>query len=100
MKKLFTILLLTLIMGGNALALTDAELDKLASKSKTEYGMDYIWDECANETKFTKYLFSKRCKCAIKSGKAYTNDAAEIVFEQCAPKTSSEKLANEFFKKK
>ena len=97
MKKFFNILFLTLLMGGNALALTDAELDKLASESKTEYGMGYIYDECANETKFTKYLFSKRCKCAIKAGKAYTSEGAAIAFEQCAPKTSLQKKIDKFF---
>ena len=52
-------------------------------KSKNDYGARLIEDVCYSEDALLEIMYSKRCKCAIKAGKAGSDYAAREVAEQC-----------------
>ena len=53
------------------------------SKAKNSYGARDIEDFCRSEDAFLEIMYGKRCKCAIKTGKAGSDYAAREVAEQC-----------------
>ena len=83
MKKLLGIVVLILIMQTAAFSLDRDDLAKLMSKAKTSVAANNIYDECEGENAFFKIFYSKRCKCAIKSGKANNHAAAIEILDQC-----------------
>ena len=70
-------------MQGSALSLDRDDLLKLKSKAKTSYAAAAIEDMCAGEDAFLEVMYSSRCKCAIKAGKANNKYAASEILDPC-----------------
>ena len=83
MKKFIFIISLFVLFSTSSYSLDREDLRKLMSKAKNDYGAREIEDYCYGEDAFLEIMYSKRCKCAIKSGKAGSDYAAREVAEQC-----------------
>ena len=83
MKKLLSILFLSLITTNNAYSLSEEKLIELTSKAYTPGAAGLIYDYCAHEDAFLEMLYSKSCKCAIKAGKAKNLAAVSLIVAQC-----------------
>ena len=83
MKKLLSIIFITLITCTNAYSLSEEKLIELTSKARTNAAAGLIYDYCAGEDAILEMLYSKRCKCAIKAGKANNRAAVGLIVDQC-----------------
>ena len=83
MKKFIFILSLFFLFSTSGYSLDREDLRKLMSKSKNNSGARLIEDACYSEDALLEIMFSKRCKCAIKAGKAGSDYAAREVADQC-----------------
>ena len=91
MKKLLSIIFITLITSTNAYSLSEDKLIELTSKARTNAAAGLIYDYCAGEEEIKvrgikvslEILYSKRCKCAIKAGKAKNRAAVGLIADQC-----------------
>ena len=85
MKKLFLILVLCcLVWGGSAFAIMDKDkLAELMSNSFTDYGAKVIEENCYFENTRVEFLFSSRCKCAIKAAKSKNTVGVKKIGESC-----------------
>jgi len=84
MKKLFLgIVVLGLMLSGNAYSLSKEKMAELVSEANTRGAVGLIYEYCQDEDAFLEIFYSKRCKCAIKSGKAKTRAAVSVIAQQC-----------------
>ena len=83
MNKTLLIIILSLIATVSAHSLSEDELIKLTSKAHTRAAAGLIYDYCSGEDAFLERLYSKRCKCAIKAGKAKNRAAVGLIVDQC-----------------
>jgi|TARA_B110000967_G_C18813363_1_gene524829 hypothetical protein len=83
MKKIIVILSFFVLFSTSSHSLDREDLRKLMSKAKNSYGARDIEDFCRSEDAFLEIMYGKRCKCAIKTGKAGSDYAAREVAEQC-----------------
>lgn len=83
MKKHFLIILVALLWCGNAYGLSKEKMAKLVSEANTRAAVGLIYEYCRGENAFFKIFYSKRCKCAIKSGKAKTRAGVSVIAQQC-----------------
>ena len=83
MKKLLSIIFITLITSTYAYSLSEEKLIELTSKARTNAAAGLIYDYCAGEDAILEMLYSKRCKCAIKAGKAKNRAAVGLIADQC-----------------
>ena len=83
MKKFVFILSLFFLFSTSGYSLDREDLRKLMSKSKNDYGARLIEDACYSEDALLEIMYSKRCKCAIKAGKAGSDYAAREIADQC-----------------
>ena len=87
MKKLLGILVLGLLLGGNAYAdsyLSDEKCASLAGEANTNYSARIIINKCRwqRDVMFS-FNYDEDLKCAIKSGKAKTEYAAQKIYRDC-----------------
>tara|TARA_B110000503_G_scaffold135496_1_gene216212 strand:- start:180 stop:443 length:264 start_codon:yes stop_codon:yes gene_type:complete len=85
MKKLFlSILVLGLILVGNAYSMDEDDLAELASKAETDHGARAIYNYCEGEDykRFT-WLYGDDCKCAIKAAKSKNETGVRLTLEAC-----------------
>jgi len=83
MKKLIVILSFFALFSTSSYSLDREDLRKLMSKAKTSMAASYIEDYCRSEDAFLEIMYGKRCKCAIKAGKANNKLAASEILDQC-----------------
>ena len=83
MKKVIAIVVLGLLLSGNAYSLSKEKMAELVSEANTRGAVGLIYENCQHEDAFLEIFYSKRCKCAIKSGKAKTRAAVGLIAEQC-----------------
>jgi hypothetical protein len=83
MNKSLLIIILSLIATGSAHSLSEDKLIELTSKAYTRAAAGLIYDYCSGEDAFLEILYSKRCKCAIKAGKAKNRAAVGLIVDQC-----------------
>lgn len=84
MKKLLMIIVLSLMWSGNSSAIIDRDkLAELMSNSFTDYGAEVIEENCYYENTKVEFLFSSRCKCAIKAAKSKNTVGVKKVAESC-----------------
>ena len=97
MKKLLSIIFITLITSTNAYSLSEEKLIELrASKARTNAAAGLIYDYCAGEDAILEMFYSKRCKCAIKAGKANNRAAVGLIVDQCGLKKTFGDHGSEF----
>ena len=83
MNKTLLVIILSLIATGSAHSLSEDELIDLTAKAHTRAAANLIYDYCSGEDAFLEMLYSKRCKCAIKAGKAKNRAAVGLIVDQC-----------------
>ncbi|MDA8567231.1 hypothetical protein N9K63_00175 [Candidatus Pelagibacter bacterium] len=87
MKKILSILVLSLLLSGNAYAdsyLSDEKCASLAGEANTNYSARIIINKCRwqRDVMFS-FNYDEDLKCAIKSGKAKTEYAAQKIYRDC-----------------
>ena len=84
MKKILLTILFTLVLSGSAYAIMDRDkLAELMSKSYTDFGAELINEYCYYENARAQFLFSSRCKCAIKAAKSKNKQGVKKIGESC-----------------
>ena len=84
MKKILGIIVLGLLLSGNAYSMDANDLADLAAKAETDYGAIVIQDYCYDEDwKMFSGGYGDDCKCAIKAGKAKSKAGAVAVLNAC-----------------
>ena len=86
MKKLLVIIVLGLLLSGNAYGLEREVCAKYVAKAKSEVGAKAIWGACLQEKNTNYFTRSKRFKCGLKASKAKTNVAAKVLWSTCMQK--------------
>ncbi len=82
-KKFLFILTIGILTMTNAYSLSEKDLIDLAAKANTNAAAGLIYDYCSGEDAFLQVMYSKKCKCAIKAGKAKNRAAVGLIVDQC-----------------
>ena len=83
MKTILSIIFISLIATSNVYSLSEEKLIKLTSKAHTRAAAGLIYDYCSSEDAYLQILYSEKCKCAIKAGKAKNRAAVGLIADQC-----------------
>jgi len=83
MKKFLFILIIGMLMISKAYSLSEKDLIDLAAKANTNAAAGLIYDYCSGEDAFLQAMYSQKCKCAIKAGKAKNRAAVGLIVDQC-----------------
>ncbi len=82
-RKFLFILTIGILTMTNAHSLSEKDLIDLAAKANTNAAAGLIYDYCSGEDAFLQVMYSKKCKCAIKAGKAKNRAAVGLIVDQC-----------------
>ena len=83
MKKFLLIVTIGILTITNANSLSEEDLVDLAAKANTNAAAGLIYNYCSGEDAFLQVMYSKKCKCAIKAGKAKNRAAVGLIVDQC-----------------
>ena len=83
LKKILFIIAFGMLMITNAHSLSEKDLIDLAAKANTNAAAGLIYDYCSGEDAFLQAMYSQKCKCAIKAGKAKNRAAVGLIVDQC-----------------
>ena len=82
-RKFLFILTIGILTMTNAYSLSEKDLIDLAAKANTNAAAGLIYDYCSGDDAFLQVMYSKKCKCAIKAGKAKNRAAVGLIVDQC-----------------
>ncbi len=82
-KKFLFVVTIGILTTTNANSLSEKDLIDLAAKANTNAAAGLIYDYCSGEDAFLQVMYSKKCKCAIKAGKAKNRAAVGLIVDQC-----------------